>query len=590
MQKLYFSLSFFIGIISISGQQVSWQRDIESSTQDFLSGLSTTIDRQYLVSGSSIGKSSPSATDKGTQNTGYDYHLIKLNQQGEAVWEKYYAGNKHDFLTATVSTQEGGFLLCGTSYSDVGGDKQSPNMGGSDIWMIKISETGKEEWQLGIGSEKDEEAKTVIQSDDLGYFVAGNVQNHVAGFGSKDAWVAKIDQSGKIKNQILLGGTGLEEVEKIIPTRDGGALLAVYSRSGNSEMLLSDKTAKLQQYQTEIKKAAESNSLGIKASTTTSSNTTNLSATTNSNLSDSNTNNPVLNSKAKVTEQPTLMIESLYAKQSDNYGEGDYWIIKLDKEGKVQWQKNYGGKEDDHIRTLAVSSEGYYIGGESHSSSSGNKLSSGKEGTDLWIISLNERGEELWQETYNFGNRDVMMSMNSLWNTDQTSKGLLIGGYTQSEGEQKKDDETFWMIYLDDKGKEIWRKHVEGKSKKAEERLVSANLNTDGTYILAGTSAEELGKENWKIVKLGDKQVEQLIEKQDIKIYPNPVEDYCYVEIGIEFKEARIGIYDMSGRQLQEQRTKNAVTKLNTQTLPQGVYIITAVTESQKLNAKIIKR
>lgn len=591
MRKLYFSLSLFIGIIITSGQQVAWQRDIPSTTQDFLSGLSTTIDRQYLVSGSSIGTASPLTAGKATQNTGYDYHLVKLDQQGHPVWEKYYGGNKHDFLTATVSTQEGGFLLCGTSYSDAGGDKQSANFGGSDVWIIKISETGKEEWQLGMGSDKDEEARTVIQGDDLGYFVAGNVQNHVAGFGSKDAWVAKIDQSGKIKNQVLLGGTGLEEVEKIIPTRDGGALLAVYSRSGNSEMLVGDRNAKLKQYQTDIKKAAESNSLGIKASTTTKTNTTNPSATTNSNLSDSNAIDPVLNSKPKVTEQPTLMIESLYAKQSDNYGEGDYWIVKLDREGKVQWQKNYGGKEDDHIRTLAVSSEGYYIGGESRSSSSGNKLSSGKEGTDLWIISLNERGEELWQGTYSFGNRDVMMSMNGLWNADNTiSKGMLIGGYTQSEGEQKKDDETFWMLYLDDKGKEVWRKYVEGKSRKTVERLVSANLNTDGTYILTGTSAEELGRENWKVLKLGSKELESLIEQQEIRIYPNPVADYAYVEIGLDFQEAEITLHDMTGRQIQTTKTKNKVTKINTAALPQGIYVVSARTENKIVNTKIVKK
>ena len=73
------------------------------------------------------------------------------------------------------------------------------------------------------------------------------------------------------------------------------------------------------------------------------------------------------------------------------------------------------------------------------------------------------------------------------------------------------------MIYLDQNGNEQWRKHVKGKSRKKEERLSDIKLNRDGSIILAGTSAEELGKENWKIVKLGDKQLDQLIEKLDIK-------------------------------------------------------------------------
>jgi hypothetical protein len=37
--------------------------------------------------------------------------LVKLNQQGDEVWEKYFSGQNHDFLSATVNTQERGFLL-----------------------------------------------------------------------------------------------------------------------------------------------------------------------------------------------------------------------------------------------------------------------------------------------------------------------------------------------------------------------------------------------------------------------------------------------------------------------------------------------
>ncbi len=116
-------------------------------------------------------------------------------------------------------------------------------------------------------------------------------------------------------------------------------------------------------------------------------------------------------------------------------------------------------------------------------------------------------------------------------------------------------------MYLDSNGNEQWRKHVSGESRQKEERLASVAIGKDGSIVLAGTSAKELGKENWKIVKLGDKQVDQLIPKYDIKIYPNPVSDYAYVEIGFkDFKEAEILLYDMSGRQLQNVKTRNKVT------------------------------
>ncbi|TZF99111.1 T9SS type A sorting domain-containing protein (plasmid) [Chryseobacterium panacisoli] len=538
MKKIYIGAFTLCTVLGISAQEVVWQKDIKSSTQDFLSQVTTTIDQQYLITGSSIQSDKQQASGS-KQNNGYDFHLVKLNQQGNDVWEKYFSGSNHDYLSATVTTQDGGFLLAGTSYSGKGLDKKDDSKGGSDIWLIRINEFGDELWQKTLGSSSDEEARSVIQTTDLGFFVAGNVQNAAKGYGSKDVWITKLDKDGKELSQLILGGKGLDEVEKMIPTKDGGALLGIYSRS--SEVRVSGS--------------------GEKTSETTP--------------------NPV----------------SRIAKSTDNFGEGDYWIVKLDKNGKVEWEKNFGGKGDDHIRTLALTSTGFIIGGESRSERSGNKTIGIEEGTDLWLISLNERGDEQWQKSYNFKNRDILMGMNVILNQDariknqDVTKGILLGGYTQAEGRIQTDDETFWMLYLDQNGNEQWRKHVKGESRQREERLSDLKLNRDGSIILAGTSAEELGKENWKIVKLGDKQVDQLIEKYDIKIYPNPVSDYAYVEIGFDFKEADILLYDMSGRQLQSIKTKNRVTKINTQTLVQGAYLVTIKTDTNKTaNAKLIKK
>ncbi|UEQ76960.1 T9SS type A sorting domain-containing protein [Chryseobacterium arthrosphaerae] len=550
MKKKYLCAFTLCTILGLSAQEVVWQKDIQSSTQDFLSQVTTTIDQQYLITGSSIhSKSQSPEANSQKQNNGYDFHLVKLNQQGDQVWEKYFSGQNHDYLSATVTTQDGGFLLAGTSYSGKGLDKKEDSRGGSDIWLIRLNELGDELWQKTLGTSSDEEARSVIQATDLGFFVAGNVQNSSKGYGSKDVWITRLDKDGKELSQLILGGKGLDEVERMIPTKDGGALLGIYSRS--SEFRDSGSG---------IRNPESKSSSGSTA-------TRNLSSATST----------------AISQMP---------KASSNYGEGDYWIVKLDKNGKVEWEKNYGGKGDDHIRTLALTSTGYIIGGESRSERSGNKTVGTQEGTDLWLIALNERGDEQWQKFYNFKNRDVLMGMSVIHSADdKSSKGILLGGYTQAEGRIEKDDETFWMLYLDQNGNEQWRKHVAGESRQREERLSDLKLNRDGSIILAGTSAKELGKENWKIVKLGDKQVNQLIEKQDIRIYPNPVSDYAYVEIGFDFKEADILLYDMSGRQLQSLKTKNNVTKINTQALVQGAYLVTIKTDNNKTaNAKLIKK
>ncbi|WP_333597090.1 T9SS type A sorting domain-containing protein [Chryseobacterium flavum] len=541
MKKIYLGALTLCTALGMSAQETIWQKDIKSSTQDFLSQVTTTIDQQYLITGSSIQSDKLQAPGS-KQNNGYDFHLVKLNQQGEQVWEKYFSGQNHDYLSATVATQDGGFLISGTSYSGKGLDKKEASKGGSDIWLIRLNEFGDELWQKTLGTSSDEEARAVIQTTDLGFFVAGNVHNSPKGYGSKDAWIIRLDKDGKELSQLILGGKGLDEVEKMIPTKDGGVLLGVYSRS--------------------------------------------------SGIRDSEVRNPADPSAHRNLSSAASTAISYLPKASSNFGEGDYWIIKLDKNGKVEWEKNYGGAGDDHLRTLSLKSDGYIIGGESRSERSGNKTTGIEEGTDLWLVALDERGNEQWQKSYNFKNRDILMGMNVLHSADDKgTKGILLGGYTQAEGRIETGDETFWMLYLDGNGHEQWRKHVKGESKKKEERLSDLRLNRDGSIILAGTSAEELGKENWKIVKLGDKQVDQLIEKRDIKIYPNPVSDYAYVEIGFDFKDAQITVYDMSGRQLQSLTTKNAVTKINTQALIQGAYLVSIKTNDNKTaNAKLIKK
>ncbi len=517
MKKVFVSVLTMYTVSGFFAQEVVWQKDIQSPTQNFLSQVTSTIDNQYLITGSSIRPVSDSQTG---ENYGYDYHLVKLDQNGEDIWEKHFSGKNHDYLAATVNTQEGGFLLAGSSWSNKGLDKKEDSKGGSDIWLIRINEFGDELWQKTIGSAADEEARAVVQTTDFGFFVAGNIASGSAqvtekNYGSKDVLIVRLDKNGKELSKLTLGGKGLDEVQKMIPTVDGGVLLGIYSRSGEGG-----------------------------------------------------------------------------SKRTENYGEGDFWVIKLSKDNKVEWEKNFGGKGDDHLRTLAMTSTGFLIGGESRSERSGNKTVGIEEGTDLWLIAINTKGEEIWQKSYNFKNRDMLMGMSVLLNSDDKSaKGYLLGGYTQAEGRIETDDETFWMLYLDPNGNEQWRKHVKGESRKKEERLSDIKLNRDGSIILAGTSAEELGKENWKIIKLGDKQIDQLIEKKDIKIYPNPVSDYAYVEIGFDFKEAEIVMYDMGGRQLQSIKTKNKVTKINTQPLVQGAYLVSVKTDNGKTaSTKLIKK
>lgn len=299
------------------GQEILWQKEIEKPTQDLLSNLSITIDRQYLLSGSSLEQKDLSFDDR--NNVGYNYRLVKLNSKGEKIWDKSFGGNSHDYLTTTTSTQEGGFFIAGKSYSEKFGDKLSDNYGGSDIWLIKLDENGEEEWQKSIGTKMNDEVYSVVQTPDMGYFIGGGTQIK-EGLGSKDVWIIRLDNEGNQKQHLFLGGKGIDQLETMIPTRDGGVLLGIYSKSGIYDENIEDKYLHTEE-KSIIYTSDKSNMLSI----------------------------------------------SKIGKKDENYGEGDYWIVKLNKEGKVEWQRSYGGKGDDKIRALSLTDSGYLLAGESRS-------------------------------------------------------------------------------------------------------------------------------------------------------------------------------------------------------------------------------
>ncbi|RXM51845.1 MULTISPECIES: T9SS type A sorting domain-containing protein [unclassified Chryseobacterium] len=196
--------------------------------------------------------------------------------------------------------------------------------------------------------------------------------------------------------------------------------------------------------------------------------------------------------------------------------------------------------------------------------------------------------EVLWQKDIKSSTQDFLSQVTTTIDQQYLITGSSIQSDKLQQGSRQNNGYDFHLVKLNQQGEEAWEKYFSGNN---HDYLFATGSTQDGEFLLAGTSAKELGKENWKIVKLGDKQVNDLIEKYDIKIYSNPVSDYAYIEIGFDFKETDIMLYDISGRKLQNFKTKNRVTKINTQALVQGAYLVPIKTDNNKTaNAKLIKK
>jgi len=116
--------------------------------------------------------------------------LIKTDENGEKIWEKYY-GNSNFLDENTVGrsldiTDDGGYILAGYT--------ENISTGLADAWLIKTDPEGNETWKKTYGREGDDRFYSVIQTADGGYIMTGYTDSF--GFGGKDVWVVKTDENG----------------------------------------------------------------------------------------------------------------------------------------------------------------------------------------------------------------------------------------------------------------------------------------------------------------------------------------------------------------------------------------------------------
>src|SRR5690606_23152649 len=120
--------------------------------------------------------------DKTQGNKGqFDFWVVKLDSNGNKLWDKTFGGNKSDHLSSLVQTTDGGYLLGGYSFSDNNGDKSQPSKGNYDFWLVKIDASGNKLWDKSYGGSGSEELYSLIQTTDGGYILGGSSYSGISG-------------------------------------------------------------------------------------------------------------------------------------------------------------------------------------------------------------------------------------------------------------------------------------------------------------------------------------------------------------------------------------------------------------------------
>src|SRR5690606_38413927 len=88
-------------------------------------------------------------------------------------------------------------------------------------------------------------------------------------------------------------------------------------------------------------------------------------------------------------------------KSQKGQGNLDYFLWKMDKNGEEEWQLSFGGEGQDMLKSIYPTADmGYILGGYSNSGKNETKTSENKGKNDIWIVKINARGDQQWQQSY----------------------------------------------------------------------------------------------------------------------------------------------------------------------------------------------
>jgi predicted secreted protein len=334
--------------------------------------------------------------------TNTDAWVLKLDPDGNVQWQKVFGGPFTDAAYEVKESYDGSFIVAGSSvtYPFTPG---TPNQ--SDGFIVKLDSNGNFAWSLTYGGSLTDQFRslTIYQEGVTEYIiVTGSTRSF--GSGGEDAWILKINYSdGSTVWQKTYGTPNDDRFQRVITSSYNGSISYVFAGrtatpSTNSDLwvMITDKDGNIQMskkyYYPSLSPGGEQ-AWDIKETT------------------------------------DGAFVVGNFAERYIGSGGKDMWILKIRKDnGGIIWQKAFGGPGslDDEARSLLVEENGdIIIAGAAHS------LVSSSSNYDIWILRLDKDGNLKWQKVFGLPGSNADLASSICLSDDGN---FVVAGYTTTSG------------------------------------------------------------------------------------------------------------------------------------------------------------
>jgi hypothetical protein len=186
---------YIVSKLNINGGSM-WEKIYGGDGEDFLTNFILTDDGGYMA----IGQSNSDASgDKTEDSQGFqDYWVLKLDSTGNIIWQNTIGGASGDIPLTVLETSDGGYFISGSSLSNISGDKTDNTFEDSQsFWILKLNSVGIIEWQNDIDGSLGERLPKAIQNNDGSFMICGQSSSNISGDktensrGEADFWIIK---------------------------------------------------------------------------------------------------------------------------------------------------------------------------------------------------------------------------------------------------------------------------------------------------------------------------------------------------------------------------------------------------------------